>query len=303
MGKILVIGSANMDFVIRTPEIPLPGETVLGTSLTLIPGGKGANQAYAAGKLGAQTAMIGAVGNDTNGQALLQSLQSVGVDTSGMEILEKEPTGAAFISVNDKGQNNIIVVPGANGRVTTEQIHAHEALFDESDIVVFQLEIPMETVVEAARIAKAKGKMVILDPAPAPEMLPDELIRNVDILKPNEHELARISGMPTDTPEHIRAAADAMFARGVKTLVVTLGGSGSALVEPGHMEVFPAHKVEVVDTTAAGDSFTAAFALSLTNGESCADAIRFASRVSSIVVTRKGAQTSIPSMAEVLEQP
>lgn len=299
MGNILVVGSLNMDHVIRSPEIPLPGETVLGTSLNLVPGGKGANQAYAAGKLGAHTMMIGAVGNDANGKALTDNLQSVGVDTTGIAVIEDQPTGAAFITVNDKGENNIIVVPGANSKLSPSHILVNEALFDECDAVLMQIEIPMETIICAAKLAKQKGKLVILDPAPVPPSFPKELIQYVDIIKPNEYELARLSAMPTDTMEHIHSAAEKMRTLGIQTLVVTLGENGTVLVKQDTFEHFPSHKVKVVDTTAAGDSFVAALALHLTNGGTIEDAIRFGNQVSAIVVTRAGAQTSIPSLSEV----
>lgn len=299
MGTILVVGSLNMDHVIRSPEIPLPGETVLGTSLSLVPGGKGANQAYAAGKLGAHTMMIGAVGDDSNGKELVSNLASVGVDTSGIAVLKDQPTGAAFITVNDKGENNIIVVPGANSKLTPSHILANEALFDKCDAVLLQIEIPMETILCAAKLAKQKGKMVILDPAPVPPSFPEELIKYVDILKPNEYELARLSNLPTDTMEHIRSASKKMMDLGVATLVVTLGANGIVFVDKDTFEHVPSQKVQVVDTTAAGDSFVAAFALHLTNGGSIKDAICFGNKVSAIVVTRPGAQTSIPSLSEI----
>lgn len=299
MGNILVVGSLNMDHVIRSPEIPLPGETVLGRSLNLVPGGKGANQAYAAGKLGAHTMMIGAVGDDANGRALTENLQSVGVDTRGIAVIKDQPSGAAFITVNDKGENNITVVPGANILLSPSHILANEALFEECDAVMFQMEIPMETIICAAKLAKQKGKLVILDPAPVPPEFPEELIRYVDLIKPNEYELARLSGMPTDTMDHIRSAAKKMRDRGIETLVVTLGANGTVLVTQDGFEHFPSHKVQVVDTTAAGDSFVAALTLHLTNGGTIKDAIRFGTKVSAIVVTRAGAQTSIPSLSEV----
>ncbi|MDD4113900.1 MAG: ribokinase [Herbinix sp.] len=300
MGKLLIVGSLNMDVVIDVDTMPKPGETIFGKKLSHIPGGKGANQAYACGKLGADVSMIGAVGKDENGDKLLKNLQSVGVDTSGVQVLDYTVSGTAIITVNCEGENSIIVISGANYELNKEHINKHRNLIEECDVVVLQLEIPMETVVYVAELAKSLNKQVILDPAPAPKMLPDSLIKNIDIIKPNETELQTLTGMPTDTTDKIVAAADSLIKRGIDKVVVTVGSKGTVLVTKDKHEVFPPRKVEAVDTTAAGDAFTASLALKLVEGSSIEEAIKFGNIVSSIVVTRKGAQSSIPSYEEVV---
>lgn len=299
MGKLLVVGSLNMDMVIDVDRMPKPGETLFGKKISLIPGGKGANQAYACGKLGANVSMIGAVGKDENGDKLLRNLQSVNVDTSGVQVLDDTVSGTAIITVNDEGDNSIIVISGANYELNEEHIKQHKNLIEECDIVVLQLEIPMDIVIYVAKLAKSLNKLVILDPAPAPKMLPDSLIKNVDIIKPNETELQTLTGMPTDTNAQIVEAAESLLDKGIDKVVVTVGSRGTVLVTRDNHEIFPPRKVEAVDTTAAGDAFTASLAMKLVEGSPIEEAIKFGNLVSSIVVTRKGAQSSIPSYDEV----
>lgn len=299
MGNILVAGSLNMDIVINTEHIPRPGETVFGKSFAFNPGGKGANQAYTAGKLGARVSMIGAVGKDDHGKIMVESLQSVGVDTAGIRSFSYTPSGMAFIAVDREGENSIVVVPGANSELTIEDIDRNLELIDRCDVVIAQLEIPIEVVTYLAEAARSRKKLVILDPAPAPSRLPEKLIRNVDIMKPNETELQRITGMMTDTPEQIAEAARSLIEKGAGKIAVTLGAKGTILVTEHGYEVFPARMVEAVDTTAAGDAFLAALAVKTAEGSSLEDAIRFAGIVASIVVTRKGAQCAIPDYQEV----
>lgn len=301
MGGLLIVGSLNMDTVIDVMEMPKPGETIIGRKYELFPGGKGANQAYAAGKLGAAVKMIGTVGNDDNGRQLISNLKSVGVDTQGIQILDHVTTGTAFITVNEEGENSITVIPGANFELTKEFIDQHIQLIDECDIVVAQLEIPIDVVTYVAKLAKSKNKLVILDPAPAPKELPPELIQNVDILKPNETELQVLTGMETSNADQIVTAARSIIEKGLKAVVVTVGSKGTVLVSEKEFKEFPPRKVEAVDTTAAGDAFTAAFALKLLEGNSFDEAIKFGNIVSSIVVTRKGAQNSIPYYEEAIK--
>ncbi|HOJ09394.1 MAG TPA: ribokinase [Clostridiales bacterium] len=299
MKKILVVGSLNIDFVINVDEMPKTGETVLGNNLEFIPGGKGANQAYAAGKLGASIAMIGAVGRDIYGTILVDNLTSVGVDTTAIARLDNQKTGSAFIVVNKQGHNRIIVISGANKCISIDIINRHINMIQESDIIIMQLEIPMDVVIYVAKIAKQMGKLVILDPAPAPEFLPDELIQNVDILKPNETELARLTGCSIYTIEDIVSGANKLVNRGVPTVIVTLGERGAVMVNRDGWVHKTVSSVKAVDTTAAGDGFIAALALGLTREMSIDEAIDFGNSVSTLVVTRKGAQTSIPTMDEV----
>ncbi len=222
MKKILVVGSLNMDLVIDVDSIPKAGETILGDKLTLIPGGKGANQAYAMGKLNGKVNMIGAVGNDTNKEQLLKNLSSVNVNTSGVEVIENTDTGIAVISVDRQGENCITVIPGANNLVTKESIDKNINLIEESDIIVMQLEIPIDTVCYITKIAKEKNKLIVLDPAPAKANLPIDLYKNIDIIKPNEIELEIISGMKIENEQDVIKAANIILDKGVKTVIATL---------------------------------------------------------------------------------
>jgi len=297
--KVLVKGSLNMDFVIDSDRIPVPGETLIGNSFSLVPGGKGANKAYALGKLGANVAMIGAVGNDDYGKLLLKNLNSVNVDTSGIVKLDNINTGCAFINVDASGENRIIVISGANASITKEIIDNNVKLIDEADIIVMQLEIPVDVVTYVAKMAKSKNKLVVLDPAPASNNVSDELFENVDIIKPNETEIQILSGLDIKNNDDFIKAAKILIDKGVKYIIVSLGENGSLLVTKEKIEKFDTIKVDVVDTTAAGDSFTAAIAKCLSEGKSIEEAIKFGHIVSSIVVTKKGAQTSIPDEKEM----
>ncbi|BDF35733.1 ribokinase [Lachnospiraceae bacterium] len=300
MKKILVVGSLNMDSVIETPYMPQIGETILGKGVSQIPGGKGANQAYAIGKLGGYVSMIGAVGNDMYGKKLVKNLKKVNVHTSGIKVLDNCPTGQAYINVDHNGDNTIIVIPGANAMITKEMIDENRNLIEECDMVIMQLEIPIPIVEYVKSLALSMGKQIVLDPAPAAN-LPDSFFDGIDILKPNETELGILSGRTLDTLKDLKNGAEQMLAKGIKRVVVTLGSEGCLMAEEGKKTFFPANKVEVVDTTAAGDSFTAAFVIALSEGKSYEEAVKFGQKVSSIVVTKKGAQTSIPKREEVRE--
>ena len=300
MGKILVIGSLNIDMVMKVDHMPTAGETILCDGMKLVAGGKGANQACAAGRLGTDVTMLGAIGNDSHGEMQRDSLQRSGVDVSGLITKERVSTGTAFITVNKEGNNSIVVVQGANAQFTPEDIEAHRDLLEECEIVILQLEIPMDTVLYAVKLARTLGKTVILDPAPVPEHFPEELYQYVDIIKPNESELSRLTGI-ADTQNHLEEAVQSVKDHGVKNVLVTLGGDGVYLDTENESPVhIPAKKVEVVDTTAAGDSFTAALAAMLLEGKTLKEAAEFANQVSAIVVTREGAQDSIPTLQEVL---
>ena len=290
MKKIVVVGSLNMDCVVETPSMPKPGETITGKSVSQVPGGKGANQAYAIGKLGGDVQMIGAVGNDSCGMALKKNLESVGVKTDGLAILDGETTGQAFITVDGQGENSIIIIAGTNGLVTRELIDQNRRLIEESDIVIMQLEIPLEVVEYVKELAVSLGKLVIVDPAPAVEGIPDHFWKGIDFIKPNETELAILTGQERKNREELEEGARQMLAKGVKGVLVSLGGDGCLLVQ---------EEEKAVDTTAAGDCFTAGFALALSQGKSCEEAIVFGQKASAIAVTRKGAQTSIPTREEV----
>ena len=300
MKKLLVIGSLNMDFVTSLPHPLAVGETFLARDLRLVPGGKGANQAYAMGKLGGQVSMLGAVGADLQGEQLLESLRSVGVEAGSVAAARDVPTGMAVITVLPNGDNSILVFQGANAQVTPRYVEAHRKLLEECDILVLQLEVPLETVAYAAQKAYSMGKKVILDPAPAREDLPEELFRSLYLIKPNETELSILTGHPYN-PAALREDALSLQKRGAKNVLVTLGAAGSYLLCEDGTEVRMAadSSVQAVDTTAAGDGYVAALAVALSQGEGLEAAARFASRVSDIVVTRPGAQTSIPSLEEL----
>lgn len=300
MKKILVIGSLNVDMVMNVDHTPSVGETILADTMTFIPGGKGANQACAAGCLGAEVMMLGAVGNDSYADMQIESLGRAGVDVSHMIRKDGETTGLAVITVNSEGNNSIVVVPGANGALSRKDIDQNMELLERSDIIMLQLEIPLDTVLYAAKAAKALGKTVILDPAPVPKVFPRELYQYVDIMKPNETELSMLTGFAC-TDENIEKGAAQLRGYGVREVLVTLGEKGSFLDSGicGKCRI-PAYEVTAVDTTAAGDSFTAALAFMLAQDKGLPEAAEFASSVSAIVVTRKGAQSSIPTLDEVL---
>lgn len=300
MKKILVIGSMNMDFVAGVSHIPTLGETVLADNFELVPGGKGANQSYAIGKMHGNVAMLGMVGQDTYGERLCENLKSVGVDVTRVRKLSGVSTGIAVIGVIPEGDNSILVIPGANAYVDKSYVVENMDLFESSDIIVVQLEIPLETVMYVVKEARKRGKTVILDPAPAISDLPDELFSCVDVIKPNETELA-ILVQDFSSEENLCANAELLQRKGVKNIVVTLGGEGSYLLKEDHTEkrLYADKTVHVVDTTAAGDSYVAGLAVALSRGDSLDEAVELASRVSNIVVTRKGAQTSIPSFEEL----
>ena len=299
MKEILVVGSLNMDLVFSVDHQPLMGETVLSSGFSMNPGGKGANQAYAAGRLGGCVKMIGCVGDDIYGESLINNLQSAGVDTGAVARLDDVSTGIAGITVTSSGDNAIIVASGANFYLTPEMIRHNEDLIRAADYVLTQLETPVETVLTLAEMVKKAGKVMVLDPAPARADLPDELFPLVDVLKPNETELQSLTGLPVDTDTHIAQAARTLLAKGVKMVVVTMGERGAMIVTKEDTLFVPALLVKPVDTTAAGDTFTAAMVCGLADGMGLEDAVRFANKVSSIVVTRKGAQMSIPDMSEI----
>lgn len=299
MQNILVVGSLNMDTVANVDHIPRVGETVTTNTIRRNPGGKGANQAYAVGRLGGHVRMLGAVGDDATGQELARNLGSVGVDTDGILIKQGVPSGQAFISVNKEGDNSIVVISGANDTLSVHDIERHLGDIAAADIVMMQLEIRPEVVLYTARKAKELGRYVILDPAPVQPDIPDELFRYVDLIKPNETELSMLTGVD-DVLNHLQEATDQLRERGVRNVLVTLGGEGAYLNSEAYGIVrVPGRRVHVVDTTAAGDAFTAAVAYGLAAGMELPDAIELANRVSAIVVTRAGAQQSIPSMEDV----
>ena len=299
MKKILVIGSLNMDITLRMERAPEAGETLTADSLITSPGGKGANQAYAAGKLGGDVTMLGAVGQDVYGEELCSNLASVGVDISGIRKIAGVPTGTAVIFVEHTGENRIVLVSGANSMVDRTYIDEHIDKIRDCEIVMLQLEIPLDTVIYAAKRAKEMGKTVILDPAPAIPNISAELLSCVDYIKPNETELNMILTGKTDSLQ-FDEALEQVQKLGIKNVWVTLGSQGVFLKESGRDgELIPSVRVTAVDTTAAGDTFIAAAAVSLAKGKSSREAVSYGNRAAAITVTRPGAQKSMPNADEV----
>lgn len=297
MKKISVLGSINMDLVTFCERAPRGGETLLGKEFRQIPGGKGANQAVAMGKLGAEVVMLGKVGTEGMGDILLNSMEKDGVEIENIE-KSSATTGIAKIIVEENGQNRILVVPGANGDVDTAYIDRNIETIKNSDILVCQLEIPMESVKYAFKKAKENGKITVLNPAPAAH-LDEEIIGNSDYLIPNETELELITGIKTDTLEGIKKAGYSLLEKGVKGLIITLGSKGSLYIDREKEIMTPAYKVKAVDTTAAGDSFIGGFVMGISQGMEIRDAIELGTKVAAISVTRIGAQTSLPTAEEI----
>ncbi|MFE2580671.1 ribokinase [Streptomyces sp. NPDC059378] len=292
---LTVVGSANADLVIDVERRPAAGETVLGSDLAVHPGGKGANQAVAAARLGARTALLARVGDDAYGRLLLDSQRAAGVDTAQV-LVGKAPTGVALITVDPSGDNSIVVSPGANAHLTPEDVRAAAALLGASKVVSTQLEIPLETVVEVVR-RLAPGTRFVLNPSP-PVPLPDEVLAAADPLIVNEHEAGVIlgDGAAGDSPKQW---AKALLERGPRSVVVTLGGEGALVATRDATTRIAAVSVDAVDTTGAGDAFTAALGYGLGAGATLEAAAAYAARVGALAVTRRGAQDSYPTAEEV----
>lgn len=290
-----------MDLVVRSSRLPVPGETLTGSSLQEIPGGKGANQAVAAARLGGQVTMIGRVGDDAFGATLKNGLQAEGIDVSAIAVTDNCSSGVAIIGVDDSGQNCITVVPGANGQLTAADVEACSDCFDDADVLVVQLEVPIETIQAAVRLAKRNNVKVILDPAPAIAELPQDLF-SVDVLCPNETEAALLTGIEIDSVDSAARAARKLQRRGASSVIVTLGNRGVVVIDNDdqvtHQTALP---VAAVDTTAAGDAFAAAVAVELGRGQQIAVASRFGCAAGAIAASRPGAQPAMPARHEVSE--
>jgi ribokinase len=295
--EVVVVGSINMDLVARAPRLPMPGETLAGASFSTLPGGKGANQAVAAARLGAVTAMIGCLGSDAFGVALRSHLEEDEIDTAGIRVVEGT-TGVALIVVDDLGHNGIVVVPGANAALSPADVERHEALLSEARVVALQLETPLPTVEHAAARARTLGKTVVLNPAPA-RPLPTSLLACVDYLVPNEIEAGMLTGLKVDGVETAIEAARALCALGPKCAIVTLGERGAVVVTRQGAEHVPAKVVKAVDTTAAGDTFIGGLCAALSRGRELGSSVRYAQAAAAISVTRPGAQPSIPFAREI----
>ena len=292
-GHIVVVGSLNMDLVVRSPRHPQPGETLLGAEFRTFPGGKGANQAVAAARLGGHVKLIGRVGADAFGDALLETCTRDGVDTRHVERLEDAPTGVALITVDDAGQNTIVVVPGANGKLSPPDLLAAAPAFEGASVVVMQLEVPLLTVIYAADLARRHGARVVLNPAPA-QPLSATGLEQVDVLIPNQSEAALLTGCASASD-----AARRLMASGVCSVIVTMGEGGVLIAEGETATHLPAHRVSVVDTTAAGDAFVGAFAVALAEGRTVREAAAWGNAAGALAVTRAGAQPSLPTRVEL----
>jgi ribokinase len=297
---ITVVGSANTDMIVAVPQLPLPGETVLGGDLVTAGGGKGANQAVAARRLGAEVNFVARLGNDALGEQALASYRSAGVRTERVKRDAQAPSGVALILVQPDGENVIAVAAGANARLSADDVRQAADAIAESDVLIVQMEVPLATVHEALRIARAAGVRTILNPAPAPrEPLPDEIVRLASVLNPNRGELARLTGLAVTNLESVRTAAETLLARGVEAVVVTLGAEGAMLVTGDGAQTVSAYQVDSVDAVGAGDAFTAGLAVALGRGEPIEQAVDFANAVAALATTKPGAQPSAPTADEV----
>lgn len=296
--RICIVGSANVDLTFRTPRLPMPGETFAGRSFQQCMGGKGANQAVAAARLGASVTFVARVGSDSFGDEAIKTYAAEGIDTSFVQQDTDQPTGTAAILVDDDAENCIVVVAGANARLAPEQVQRARSVIEQSDLVLSQLETPVNTTVEAFRIARAMKVPTMLTPAPA-EQVTSELLELCDICLPNKTEIGTIAGHSVDDEANLIRAAKSLRERGVQRVLITLGSDGTLLVDDSGALRIPAMQVEPVDTTGAGDAFTGALAVGLTQGLRLEEAAKFAATVAAISVTRPGTQPSFPTLKEV----
>ena len=297
--RIMVVGSSNTDMVIKTERLPAPGETVLGGQFVMVPGGKGANQAVAAARLGADVTFVARLGMDVFGDKALENFKQEGIDTKYISRDMKQPSGVALIFVDGKGENVIVVAPGANSALSAEDIESAEEQMSTCSSIVLQLEIPMSTVERAISLASAKRVRVILNPAPMCDNgLSASLLEKVEFLIANETEARMLLGLPNDVEIYKRTALR-LLDLGIGSAIITLGAKGALVVENGRVQAVSSPRVDAVDTTAAGDAFVGATSVALSLGMSLFDAAQFAGKAAAISVTRMGAQSSLPNMREV----
>ena len=295
---IVVIGSSNTDMVIKTEHIPVPGETILGGTFFMNAGGKGANQAVAVARLGGNTTLISKIGNDVFGKQSLQLFDKEGINTRHLFYDEDLPSGVALITIDEKGENSIVVAPGANGNLYPQ--HLEQALDEiaNATIILMQLEIPMETVEFVAKYAASKNVPVMLDPGPASK-LSKELLSHINIITPNQTEAEMLCGISVDNMESAKKAAEAIHNMGVKHVVITMGALGVVVCSEGKIHTVATPKVKALDTTAAGDVFNGGLAVALSEGKSLTDSVNFGCLAAAVSVTRLGAQSSIPYRSEI----
>ena len=296
--SIVVIGSINTDMIVRVPQLPGAGETVLGGNFRQVPGGKGANQAVAAVRAGGAVSMVGCVGDDQRGHEAVERLAGDGIEVSQVYRVSEAASGVALIVVDATGQNCIAVAPGANACLTPAMVRRAEPLLAVADVVLVQLEVPLDTVVETVTIASGHGARVVLDPAPA-QPLPDALWRHLALITPNVTEAEALVGAEIRDQEDARAAAGVLLERGVESAIVTLGADGVLVATRQTRTIIAGLAVEAVDTTAAGDTFSGALAARLAEGVDLVNAARFANAAAAVAVTRMGAQPSVPTRHEI----
>jgi ribokinase len=296
--RIVVVGSVNTDMVVQGERIPAPGETVTGGRFVMVPGGKGANQAVAAARLGAEVILVAKVGDDVFGRQAVENFRREGIQTDFILRDPDRATGVALILVDQSGENSISVAPGTNFALGSEEVEHALAQVGPADAVLLQLEIPVETSRRAARLARAAGACVILDPAPAAP-LDDEFLRDVDYLTPNESEAGLLAGLTVTDEATAREAAAKLLRDGPRSVIVTLGAAGALVADDRPMRLLPAPKVQALDTTAAGDAFNGGLACALASGKPIDEAIRYAAAVGALAVTKLGAQPSLPTADEV----
>ena len=300
MNTITVIGSINLDRTIRVKQMPKPGETMHTKEIFSAGGGKGANQAVAAKRSEAATNFIGAIGNDESGEMMRELLSEEGIELSGVQTLEKQATGQAYIIVDDQGENSIMIHSGANNAFTPEQVKAHADVIKASDFVVAQFESTLESTIEAFSIAREAGVKTILNPAPALEQVPEELLKVTDMIIPNETETEILTGIKVTDEASLKAAADHLHQLGIEAVIITIGSKGAFYDVQGRNGIVPAFKVNAVDTTAAGDTFIGAMSSVLEKDFSnLEEAIKYGNKASSVTVQRFGAQPSIPYKNEL----
>ena len=293
MSSILIIGSSNTDLVIRVPDLPRPGETVSGGKFQTFGGGKGANQAVAARRAGGDVQFIAAIGNDDFGKAAIDLYSAEGIDTTGIQVINDVPSGVAMIFVNDAGQNSIAVAPGANAHLSSNSLLGQQHAFDDADLLLMQLEIPLETVATAVKMVSANHVPVIINPAPAVP-LPDSILEKLFCITPNETEAEALTGITVSDQESAIAAAETLLQRGVENVVITLGSQGALLHNSAGTHYQTAEKVTAVDTTGAGDTFNGVFAAMIAARQSPQEAVEIAVRAATISVQTAGAIASIP---------
>ena len=295
--SIVVVGSSNTDMVIQSEHLPAPGETILGGTFFMAQGGKGANQAVAAARLNGHVTFIAKIGSDVFGKQSLQLYKDEGIDTAYVSIDDSSPSGVALITVDNNGENCIAVAQGANGNLGVDDISKAQTVLENASIILMQLEIPLETVAQVANIAESKRVRLVLNPAPA-RSLPDELLKKVSIITPNEKEAEMLTGIKISNIERAKEAARVLAGKGIETIIITMGAEGALVFHNNEFELVPGSKVKAVDTTAAGDVFNGALVVAISEGNDLIEAVRFANTAAAISVTRLGAQASAPRRSE-----